>query len=249
MEHTTEKIEHTTEKIELHHHSIEEIMGTPPVKSVAVGSGLILLLMLILLAASLAVSTPSIIRTEAAIHGQMPLAVLTASQEGHLIFINKIHAGQQIVQQGDTILLIAKDANEDTVPLLAPVTGIFKVNPLARIRENVSQYDTVGYIQSIKNIPVVCSLQLPDTDARNVRTGQPIRIFMDDGNSKNFIEAEITEISSMATTNRTQIIAVLTDKHLHENLIRGVIHASAEITTGRQSLFHQLINPFRGLKK
>jgi hypothetical protein len=243
-------MEHTTEKIELHHHSIEEIMGTPPVKSIAVGSGLILLLMLILLAASLAVYTPSIIHAEAAIHGQMPLAVLTASQEGHLIFTNKIHAGQQIVQQGDTILLIAKDANgEDAIPLLAPATGIFEVNPLARIRKNVSQNDTVGYIRNIKNIPVVCSLQLPDTDARNVRTGQPIRIFMDDGNSRNFIEAEITEISSMATTNRTQIIAVLTDKHLHENLIRGVIHASAEITTGRQSLFHQLINPFRGLKK
>jgi hypothetical protein len=241
-------MEHTTEKIELHHHSIEEIMGTPPVKSVAVGSGLIFLLMLILLAASLAIYTPSIIRTEAAIHGQMPLAVLTASQEGRLLFTNEIRAGQ-IVQQGDTILRIAKNANEKAIPLLAPATGIFEVNPLARIRGNVSQNDTIGYIQNKKNIPVVCSLQLPDTEVQNVRTGQPIRIFIDDCNSKNFIEAEITEISGMATTNRTQIIAVLTDKHLHENTIRGVIHVSAEITTGRQSLFHQLINPFRGLKK
>jgi hypothetical protein len=241
-------MEHGTEKIELHHHSIEEIMGTPPVKSVAVGSGLIFLLLLILLAASLSVYTPSIIRTEAAIHGQMPLAVLTASQEGRLLFPNEIQGGQ-IVRQGDTLFLIARDATEESSYIVAPATGIFEVNPLARIRGNVSQNDTIGYIRSKKNMPVVCTLQLPDMDARNVRTGQPIRIFVDACDSKNFIEAEISEISNMATTNRTQIIAVLTDKHLHESVIRGVIHVSAEITTGRQCLFHQLINPFRGLKK
>lgn len=241
-------MEHETEKIELHHSSIEEIMGTPPVKSITVGSGLIFVLLLILFAASLVVYTPFVIRMNAVIHGQIPLAVLTAGQTGKLLFSSDEIPAEHIVRQGDTLFQIKKDALEDCLSVVAPVTGIFEMNPLARIRKNVHQYDTLGYIWSEKAMPVVCTLQLPDTDAQNVRIGQVIRIFMDTCDSKKFIEAEISEKSGMATTNQTQIIAVPTDKSLHENTIRGIIHVSVEITTGKQSLFHQLINPFRGLR-
>jgi hypothetical protein len=205
-------------------------------------------LLLIFFAASLAVYTPSIIRTDAVIHGQTPLAVLNASLAGRLIFTDET-PDRQIVQRGDTLFLIAREAPGDFISVVAPATGIFEINPLARIRKNVSQNDTLGYVWSEKAVPVVCTLQLPSSEARNVRTGQYMRIFMDTYDSKNFIEAEINEISGMATTNRTQIIAVLTDKHLHGNAIRGVVPVSVEITTGKQSLFLQLINPFRGLKK
>jgi hypothetical protein len=241
-------MEHETEKIELHHSSIEEIMGTPPVKSIAIGSGLIFVLLLILFAISLVVYTPSIIRINAAIHGQTPLAVLIASQTGRLIFPDGM-PNRQIVQRGDTLFLIGKEDSEDCISVSAPATGIFELNPLVRIRENVSQNDTLGYIWSEKNMPVVCILQLPNTDVRNVQTGQHIRIFMDAYDSKNFIETEISEKSNLSTTSQTQIIALLTEKQLHKNAIRGVINVSVEITTGKQSLFQQLINPFRGLKK
>lgn len=241
-------MEHKPEKIELHHPAIEEIMGAPPVKSIAAGSGIVFILLLVLFTASMFVYTPVTVRTNAVIYGQTPLAVLTAPQSGQVVFRDEA-PDEKNIRQGDTIFCINPNTGEKRIPAVAPATGIFEVNPLVRIRKNVSQNDTVGFIRSEEPATVVCILQLTNADAQNVRMGQKIHILTDINESGNFIEAEISEKSNVSTTSHTQFIAILSGLHSRENDFRGVTEASAQIITGKKSLFQQLINPFRGLKK
>jgi hypothetical protein len=241
-------MEHRPEKIELHHHAIEEIMGAPPMKSIATGSGIVLILLLVLFAASMFVYSPVTVRANAVIYGQRPLAVLTARQSGQVIFPDEV-PGERIAGQGKSIFCIKPNTGEEIIPFVAPLSGIFEVNPLVRIQKIVSQNDTVGFIWGEKPAPVICILQLPNTEAQNVPLGQKIRIFTDTNESKNFIELEISEKSNLLTTSHTQFIAILNDRQLQENDFRGKTDVFAEIIIGKKSLFQQLINPFRGLKK
>jgi hypothetical protein len=242
-------MENNPEKIELHHHTFDEIMGTPPVRSITKGSGMILILLMVLLVASQFVYTPSILRTNAVIYGQTPLAVLKVPQSGFIVFQDEIPSKWNIIKDDTVCSIQLLTFEEEFIHVLAPLKGVFEINPLVKIRKNVVQNDTIGIIWNETPSLVVCVLQLPNVDALNVHIGQKIRVFINVNESKDLFEAEISEKTKMNTSSYTQLIAILNGIHFQENDFRGVIDASVEIITGQKNLFQQLINPFRGLKK
>jgi len=233
--------------IELHHHSISEIMGAPPTKSIAMGSGIILILLITLLTGSLFVYYPDTIRTNATVYGQTPVAIITSPESGRITGKSEL-SSRQTAQKDETILYVENSTTGETFPVVIPMTGILEIKPLVRIRKNVFRNDTIGYIWAEKSAPVVCIFHLTNTVAGNVQPGQKIRVFMDSEDAKSFIEAEISEKSNSEIANKTQFIALLPTQQEGEDL-RGAINVSTEIIVGKKSLFHQLINPFRGLKK
>lgn len=233
------------EKIELYHHSIEEIMGAPPAKSIAWGSGLILMIILVLLTGSVFINSPDYIRVDGVVYGETPITVLTAPVSGQIVF-SRDASSKQRVQKNELIFQIEEYATKQTVPIIASLAGVFKINPLVRIRKNVFQNDTIGTIWSEKPAPVVCILELPNAVAQKVKTGQLIRVFTDPGD-KNFMEAEIRGKTDQAVTSQTQFIAVLLDQSDED--IQGTLTVCAEVIIGEKNLFQQLVNPFRGLRK
>ena len=239
-------MENEIEKVELHHHSIQEIMGAPPAKSIAFGSGIILMIFMVLLICSMFIYFPEVIRVEAILHGQTPVATLTAPETGKIIFEND-YSDKQFVQKDETILYIKDNQAGESIPVNVSSSGIFQINPLVRIKQSVFLNDTIGFLWSENYIPTVCVIELPAGIARRVQAQQKIRIFIDENDHKNFIETEIRE-SHSTSVNQTQFIAVLTSQQLDEKNIYGTVLASAEIITGQKNLFNQLINPFRGLK-
>lgn len=240
-------MEHKTEKIELHHHSIEEIMGAPPAKSIAWGSGTTLIILLVLLTGSVFINTPDTIQVNGVIYGQIPIEVLTASTSGQIIFQQDV-SNKQVVQKGEALYYIKRNTTEPTIPVVASSTGILQINPLAHIRKNVFQNDTIGYIWNEQQTPVVCVLDLPSAIAQKIQIGQQIRVSMNIRDTEVFMYVEIKEKSDRMVTNQTQLIALLSDQQQGENL-RGTLPIYTELTIGEKNLFRQLINPFRGLKK
>jgi hypothetical protein len=223
-------------KIELHHHSIEEIMGTPPTRGITLGSGIIFIIFLFLLVGSMLIYIPDTIRVSAVIHGQTPIAVLTAPETGRIIFQTKT-LNKQIVGKNEIFFYIEENATEQCTPVTIPVAGIFELNPLMRIRETVFQNDTIGYIWNEKLAPVVCVFQLSDIIAQNIQPKQKICVFPDTNEPKNFIEMELKEKTNWGSTNQTQFIAILPEQQLYGKGIHGIIHGEAEITIKGKNLF------------
>jgi hypothetical protein len=63
-----------------------------------------------------------------------------------------------------------------------------------------------------------------------------------------FIETEIREKSNLPSGD-VQIIAVLPGADQTGHTFRGTVELTANIETGKKSLFGRLVNPFRGLQR
>jgi hypothetical protein len=234
------------EKIELHHPSMEEIMGAPPAAAIAVGSGVILAIFLMLLAGSIFISVPDMIRTGAVVYGNTPLSVLTAPESGRLVYAD---AGfpDSIIHEGETLLTIRKFMSDELIPVTAPASGIFEINPVVRLRKSVYRNDTLGYIWDREPVPAVCTALLSRSDARKIQAGRKIRLYPEPGDFMNCIETEVREKFDLPSGDRVQIIAVLSGAA--GNTFRGTTEVTVDIETGKKSLFEQLVNPFRGLQR
>jgi hypothetical protein len=234
--------------VELHHQSIEEIMGTPPVKSIAVSSGIILVILLVLLGGSALVVTPDIMKTNAVIYGNDPVAVLTAPESGQIVQGEGYDFSEREVERGETLLHI-RNAIGESIPVTAISSGALEFNPLVRIRGSVYRGDTVGYIWDKDTAPVACVIYLSRAEARNVESGNKIRLYLEPDDSDSVIETEVREKFELLTGNQMQIISVLPERNLPVKKIRGTVKISADIVVGRKSLFNRMINPFRGLER
>ncbi|MDR0700367.1 MAG: hypothetical protein LBG28_14305 [Tannerella sp.] len=234
------------EKIELHHPSMEEIMGAPPAAGIAAGSGTVLAILLALLASSIFITVPDTIRTNAIIYGNSPVSVLTAPESGRPVFANGGFS-DSAVHEGDTLLIIRKFMSDEQIPVTAATGGFFEINPVLRYRKSVYRNDTVGYVWDMEPAPVVCTVQLSGSDARKIQAGRKIRLYPEPGEFMHCIETEVKEKFDLPSGGRVQIIAVLSGTA--GNTFRGTTEVSADIETGKKSLFGQLVNPFRGLQK
>ncbi|MDR2057979.1 MAG: efflux RND transporter periplasmic adaptor subunit [Dysgonamonadaceae bacterium] len=240
-------------RIELHHHSIDEIMGAPPARIVAVGSGIILILILGLFVGSFFISYPIIIQERAVIQGEIPLTTLTSLESGKIINIYSF--SNNIIYQGDTVIQIEKLRTKEIIPIIADVDGIIDFNPLIRIKQVVQPNDTIGHIWDKTPLAGICIIDLSREQMKQVQTGNKIRLHFDAYPSEKFgtVDTYIQSISTFNTKNQPQIITMLDDSLITSNqytiTVRGNLYASVEIITEEQSLFNRLINPFRGLMK
>ncbi|MDR2764570.1 MAG: hypothetical protein LBB90_06020 [Tannerella sp.] len=234
------------EKIELHHPSMEEIMGAPPAAAIAAGSGVVLAILLTLLAGSIFITVPDVIRTKAIIYGNSPVSVLTAPESGRLVFTNGGFP-DRAVHEGETLVSIRKFMSDEQVPVTAATDGFFEINPVVRYRKSVYRNDTIGYVWDMEPAPAVCTVQLSRSDARKIQAGRTIRLYPEQGDFMHCIETEVKEKFDLPSGDRVQIIAVLYGTE--GNTFRGTTEVTADIETGKKSLFGQLVNPFRGLQK
>jgi hypothetical protein len=138
---------------------------------------------------------------------------------------------------------------------MAESSGFLEFNPLMNIRQYVQKSDTVAMIWGEKVGSVAGIIRLSPDQGKNVKEGNRLLLHLNKYPSEQYgvVESHVKTISHFNTDRDIQIIAelpsVATTSNLHKILIRGNIHASAEIITGEKTIFDRLINPFRGLMK
>jgi hypothetical protein len=236
-------------KIELHHHSIEEIMGTPPSIMLRVGSGLFLLIITLLFIASAFINFPDTIKTTAILQGKQVLDVIIAPQSGIITtYIN----GDRFSNAGDTIICIQSDNHKEIV--ISTFSGFLEYSPILN-NSYIQKNDTIGFIWRDDNTPITCIVQVPPNQIKQVGTGNNIRLSLNKYPAEQFgyIETYVKSIHDFGNDDFFQIIAEIPSQSITteqtEILIRGNLHASAEIITGNQTLFNRLVNPFRALNR
>lgn len=236
-------------EIELHHHSIDDIMGTPPSSMLRVGGGILLIIILFLLIGSNFFYYPDIIRLPVEIKGEEPQAVIIADSEG--IIQNWKFDGN--VVEKDTLLQFVR--NDELYSIYAPVSGHFEINPVVEIRKVVHKQDTIGVIWSMNSAPAICSISINPEEFKKIRIGNKIRIHMDRYPSEQYgsIETSVKAVNYYNSGKELIILAelpstVVSTSNFHFYL-RGNLYGIAEIITNEKSLLDRLINPLRRSSK
>lgn len=237
-------------EIELHHESIEEILGTPPVGMVRVGSGMLLVVMLGLLIGSRFITYPDMVKVPALLYGDLPLSIETSPETGKVRHVFQYDNGQ--IEPGDSLFSVEKYSGE-IITVVSRFSGFVEFNPLLEIKHNVQKNDTVAIIWGKKAESVACIVSLSPNRAGNVREGNKIVIHLEKYPSEQYgvIESHVKKISRFNTEKDIQVMAELSGEiktsYQKEIFIRGNNYATVEIITGEKTLFNRLVNPFRGL--
>jgi hypothetical protein len=233
--------------IEIHHPSIENIMGAPPAILVRVGSGFVFSVIIGLFLGSAFFTYRDTIYSQAVLQGGSPPAILTASQNGKII--QWVESGP--VNCGDTVMWI--EVPDERLPVKATVSGFLEINPVIDMQKKLRKNDTIGRIW--ESVPSVCVIRLTPEQVKHVQKGNKILLHFDRYPSGQYgtVETEIKAISNFNSGKDFEILAelphpVITSDQI-ELTLHGNLYASAEIITHEKSLFHRLLNPFRGLTK
>jgi hypothetical protein len=233
--------------VEVHHPSIENIMGTPPAIMVRMGSEILFSVIIGLFLGSAFFTYQDTILSQAILQGGSPPSTLIASQNGKII-----QSGESgPVKYGDTIMWM--EVSSEQLPVKATASGFLEINPVIDLQKNLRENDTIGRIW--ESVPSVCVIRLTPEQVKHVQKGNKIRLHFDRYPSEQYgtVETEIKAISQFSSGKDFEVLAELpyptVTSDQVELTIYGCLYASAEIITGEKSLFHRLINPFRGLTK
>jgi len=235
-------------KIELHHEEIEEILGTPPSIMIRIGSGLLFTIILVLVIGSAFFPSDIKIKVPALLNGGLPDIIEIAPETGNIIY----HRGDRIINKGDTLALI-ENIEGIIIPVFADISGFFEENPLISIKRHVHECDTIGLIWPVNQDTVACIIRLTSGLGKEVRLGSRVRVSVNDYPVEQYgvYETTIKYISHYNASYHAYAnlpINMITSTG-HSLNIRGYNHATAEIVTHEKTVFHRLINPFRGLIK
>ena len=235
-------------KIELHHESIEEILGMPPPVLVRAGSGTLFSVIALLIAGSVFFPSNTSIRVPAILDGGMPLSVAIAPATGNI----RSHHSENYINEGDTVLFI-ENMHGESVVVCADVSGFLEVNPLMEMKRHIYESDTIAFIWPADQDTVACIMRLTSYQGKDVRVGSEVRIVIDDYPVEQYgaFESTIKYISHFNAEFHAYAelpIDMITTTHQHLN-IRGDIPATVEIVTDEKTVFHRMVNPFRGLIK
>jgi hypothetical protein len=215
---------------------------------VRAGSGLLCAIIGMLFAGSVFFPSDVKIRLPAILNGGLPVSILIAPETGNITY----HRREGYVYRGDTVVFI-ENTNEKTVPVLSDVSGFFEVNPLIEMKRHIHRNDTIGFIWSIDQDTVVCMIRLTAIQGKDVRVGNKVRVVIDDYPVELYgmYETHIHFLSHYNATFHAYAelpinMITTTGQHLD---IRGYNHATVEIVTKEKTVFHRLINPFKGIVK
>jgi len=239
--------EEQEKKIELYHEEIEEILGTPPPVMVRAGSGTLLLIFVLLISGSALFPSEDKVQVRAELNGIKPLSVITASQTGS---IEKLH-NESYIHHGDTLLSIV--SNEETLPLIAEFSGILDLNPMFQIKNYIKAKDTIAFIWPSDRDTITCIIGLSNRLGKDVRVGNKVRIVVDDFPVEQYGIFNSTVHFISFFNNEFQIFANLPFDMITSNghflNVKGLHYATVDIIIDEKTVFHRLVNPFRGLVK
>jgi hypothetical protein len=235
-------------KIELRHESIEEILGTPPASMVRMGSGVLFVVIVLLFVSSAFFPSHIKIQLPAVLDGGLPFSVTIAPETGNIVY----HHSEDNINQGDTILLIEKIDGEN-IPIIAEISGLLELNHLFLIHRRIEEKDTIAMIWPAERDTTVCIIRLTSERGKDVSIGHKVRIVVDDYPVEQYGKFETTVYYISHFHNEFHALAAVpfdmittTGQYLE---LRGINHATVEIITDEKTVFHRLINPFRGLVK
>ena len=234
--------------IELHQEEIEEIMGTPPSIMVRVGSGMLLIIIVILVVGSTFFPSDIKIEAPAILDGGLPDIVVIAPETGDVTY----HRGEGNINQGDTLILI-RNIHGEVIFVHAGDSGFLEMNPLIEIKRHIHENDTIGFIWPSARDTVACIIRLTSGIGKEVKIGNRVRVAINDYPAEQYGVYETT-IEYISHYNASYHAYAHLPIHMitstgHNLNIRGYNQATVEIITQEKTVFHRLINPFKGLIK
>lgn len=241
---------HPENNIELHHESVEEIMGTPPSKIAALGSGLIFFILIGLFTGSFFITYKDIIKTTAIVYGAVPLEHLVVFGDGSII--NLYNNSGDLVSAGDTIMQIRDMYSREFIPVIASCTGVLDIDPMVSFKSSVRQNDTIGLIWENKASPLICVISMQASEMHDIQSGNGMKLYFDKyktGRDDITIDANIDYLSNFNSGGMLKAITQLQDDQLMDLHLKGELYVPAEILIGEKSIFYRLINPFNGRLK
>jgi len=234
--------------IELHHEEMEEILGTPPSVMLRAGSGLLFTLIVMLIAGSAFFPSEIKIKIPAMLDGGLPDMIATSPESGNIMY----HRSEGNINLGDTVIVF-ESINGKIITVLADVSGYLEVNPLIEIKRHIHENDTIGFIWPVNQDTISCIIRLTSGLGKEVKKGNRVRVAIDDYPTDQYGVYETTikytshyKASYHVYANLPLHMITTTGHYLY---IRGYNHATVEIITHEKTIFHRLINPFKGLVK